>query len=134
MAGSNVEAVRRMYDAAPSGENPEPLRELLDPDVELIVHGKDPRAGRYEGAAGVREFFEGWFEAWERVEFDVERIEAVDDDRVAVDIHQRARGRGSGVEVENRPGQLWTFRDGRAVRWEIFPSFDDAVAAGRTAS
>jgi ketosteroid isomerase-like protein len=133
-AGSNVEAVRRMFESIRGGANPEPLREMLEPEVEFIVHGKDPHAGRYVGHAGVREFFERWSDAWEKWEFHPERIEAVDDERVAVDMHQRGRGKGSGAEVRNQPGQLWTFRHGRVVRWEIFPSFDDAVAAGREAS
>jgi ketosteroid isomerase-like protein len=130
----NVEALRRMFEAVGNDEDRQPVRELLDPEVEFIVHGKDPRAGRYHGLAGVREFFDGWAEAWEEWQIEVQRIEAVGDDSVAVDILQRARGRGSGAEVENRPAQLWTFRDGRVIRWEIFPSFDEAVAAGRATS
>jgi ketosteroid isomerase-like protein len=133
MAGSNVEAVRRFFDLARAGRAPEAVRELLDSDVEFIVHGKDPGAGRYAGPAGVREFFEGWWDAWDDLEFEPTRIEAVDDSRVAVDIHQRARGKASGIKVENHPGQLWTFREGRAVRWEIYPTFDEAVAAARGA-
>jgi ketosteroid isomerase-like protein len=41
-------------------------------------------------------------------------------DRVVVIATMRGRGAGSGVEVENRHGSMWTIRDGKAVRFEWF--------------
>ena len=32
----------------------------------------------------------------------------------------KARGRGSGVEVEGRESALWTVRDGKVCRYEWF--------------
>ena len=39
---------------------------------------------------------------------------------MAVLLRYRARGRGSGAEVEGRESALFTFRDGRVVRYEWF--------------
>ena len=41
-------------------------------------------------------------------------------DQVAVVVRYRARGRGSGVEVEGRESALWTVRDGQVVRYAWF--------------
>jgi ketosteroid isomerase-like protein len=44
-------------------------------------------------------------------------------------VHARARGRASGMEVENDIAWVWTFRDGRATRMVVYEEPDDAVAA-----
>ena len=41
-------------------------------------------------------------------------------DLVAVALRYRARGRGSGLQVEGRESALWTIRDGKVVRYEWF--------------
>jgi ketosteroid isomerase-like protein len=51
------------------------------------------------------------------------------DDKVVVVVFQRGVGRTSGVPVERRVGQMWTVRDGRAVRWQIFKDREEALAA-----
>jgi hypothetical protein len=43
-------------------------------------------------------------------------------DRVAVPIRHRARGGSRGVEVEIRIGHLWTVREGKIIRLEVFPA------------
>jgi hypothetical protein len=44
-------------------------------------------------------------------------------------IEMRGTGRVSGVPAELRVFQLWTFRDGRAVRMEMFTDIDEAPRA-----
>ena len=44
-------------------------------------------------------------------------------------IDMRGRGRSSGAPAEMRFVQLWTFRDGRAVRMEMFSDIDEARRA-----
>ena len=51
--------------------------------------------------------------------------------QVAVRVHFEGTGRESGARVTADVGQLWTFRDGVAVRFEIFPSMDEALAAAK---
>jgi ketosteroid isomerase-like protein len=41
---------------------------------------------------------------------------------VVVMVHERGRGKGSGVPFDVINPQVWTFRDGRIVRWESLPS------------
>jgi ketosteroid isomerase-like protein len=50
-------------------------------------------------------------------------------DRGLATIDMRGRGHGSGVPAEMRFFQLWTFRDGRAVRMELYWDLDEARRA-----
>jgi ketosteroid isomerase-like protein len=115
MSHANVDIVRRFLDQAP--ENPDAVWDifatdvvwetsaLLIPDLPDILHGPD----------GVRDFFRRWVGAFDNWDHEVEdMIEA--SDSVAVHIHQWGRGKGSGVTVDQRFWQVWTMRDGKAVR------------------
>jgi ketosteroid isomerase-like protein len=132
VSAENVERLRRLFELVGEGENPEALYELLDPAVEMTLFGDELNAGVHIGHEGVRNFFRDWAGTWETWHF--EPTQLIDEgERVIVDLYQRGRGRGSGVEVENRIGQLWTFRDGLVVRWDNYPSFAAAVEAWRSA-
>ena len=43
-------------------------------------------------------------------------------DRVLVTVHQRAKGKGSAIEVEIRSFNVYTFRDGKVTRMSCSPS------------
>jgi len=59
---------------------------------------------------------------------EAERFRAVGD-QVAVVVRYRARGRGSGVEVEGRESALRTLRDGKVTRYAWFHEPADALEA-----
>jgi ketosteroid isomerase-like protein len=90
----------------------------LEDDFEWVVPDHPEGAVRH-GADSVIEFFREWVEPWEELELDWEIQEAGEDKALAV-IDMRGRGRGSGVPAEMRFFQLWSFRDRRAVRMEMF--------------
>jgi ketosteroid isomerase-like protein len=86
----------------------------------------------YRGHQGVTEWKNLWEEAWERLSFRVERIEE-HGEHVVVLVVVAGRGRGSGVDVSEERGNLWTIRGGVVVRWESFSGWDEALeAAGLT--
>jgi ketosteroid isomerase-like protein len=99
----------------------------LEDDFEWVVPGHPEGAVRH-GADSVIEFFREWAEPWEDLELDWEIEQAGPDAALAI-IDMRGRGRGSGVPAEMRIFQLWTFRDGRAVRMEVFSDLDEARRA-----
>jgi ketosteroid isomerase-like protein len=133
VASENVERLRRLFSLVGDGENPEALYELLHPDIEMVISADDLEGGRYVGHAAVRRYFRQWAGTWQSWHFYPERLIDVDRDRVLVELFQRGRGKGSGVEVESRRGQLWTFRDRLVMRWENFSTFAEALdAVGRT--
>jgi ketosteroid isomerase-like protein len=99
----------------------------FDPNFEWIVPGH-PEGTLRLGPEGVIAFFREWLEPWEDVQVEWE-LHPVDDERVLAVTVQRARGRGSGVPVELRFAQLWTVRDGRAVRMVLFGDVDKGFEA-----
>jgi ketosteroid isomerase-like protein len=84
--------------------------------------------GTYSGFDEIRERIEMQLEVFD--EFTIEPEEFQEHgDRVAVPVRQRARGRTSGVEVEIRIGHLWTVREGKVLRLDVFPAREDARLA-----
>jgi ketosteroid isomerase-like protein len=54
-------------------------------------------------------------------------------DSVFVVLHQRAKGSGSGIEVEIRSWNVYSFRDGKVIRIQLFLEPEPALeAAGLT--
>ena len=82
----------------------------------------------YPGVEGAMRFMAEWADAWDGWELEVE--DYVDaGDRVVVIINQRGRSKGTGVPVEMRFAQMWTLRDGRATRMQMYASVDEAREA-----
>jgi ketosteroid isomerase-like protein len=99
----------------------------LDDDFAWVVPDHPEGAVRH-GSASVIEFFREWAEPWDDLEVDWE-LEEVAADRGLATIDMRARGHGSGVPTEMRFFQLWTFRDGRAIRMELYSNEAEARRA-----
>ena len=92
-------------------------------DVELVTELE-----RFRGHEGVVEEATRWEETWEAYRFDVEQL--VDaGDKVVLLYRQFGRGRGSGVEVEECAGWVYTLQDGKIVRVEMLPDQATALRA-----
>ena len=102
------------------------LRALGD-DFEWVVPDHPEGAVRH-GSESVIEFFHEWIEPWEDLEIDWE-LEAAGREAALATIDMRGRGRASGAPTEMRFFQLWSFRNGRAVRMEMFQDIADARRA-----
>jgi len=124
---ANIEIVQRFYDAWAGDEFPGPI-ELMDPEVEYVNPAGAVEPGTRRGFDEFRRAIEKVFEGWETWQMDPEGFRAVGD-QVAVVVRYRARGRGSGVEVEGRESALWTLRDGRVVRYAWYHEPADALEA-----
>jgi ketosteroid isomerase-like protein len=123
MSEENVEVVRRMYAAFDRGDGESALA-AFDPDVVIDAsHRVDGRIGH--GREEMATILAEWLGAWEDWREEVEDIRDVGD-QVLVISTQRGRGKGSGVEFENRFGMLYELRDGAIVRWMVY---DDPARA-----
>jgi ketosteroid isomerase-like protein len=87
-----------------------------------------PEGAVRHGADGAIEFFREWIEPWDDLEIDWQ-LEPAGSDAALATIDMRGTGRGSGVPTDVRFFQVWTFRDGRAVRMEMFNDLDEARRA-----
>jgi ketosteroid isomerase-like protein len=96
----------------------------LRPDFEWIVPGH-PEGDLRRGPEGVTEFFLEWTEPFEDLEVDWE-IQEVAPGRALAQVEMRGRGHESGVPVEMRFAQLWTFSGPRAERMVVYFDVDEA--------
>jgi uncharacterized protein len=121
------DAIRVAYAAFSRGEV-EAVVDLLHPDVEWVPppSSLDPQPLR--GRDAVRRYLApNFFESQS-----AEPIEVLEEgDRVLVIARVRARGRESGVELDQTAYHLWTVAEGRAVRFAAFVDRDEALAALR---
>ncbi len=119
MSREPVEVIESLYAATGRGDVAAALA-LIDPEVEINYRGVVPDLyGRdLNGHEGVGEVM-GTITS-EFSEFEARPEEILDaDGKVVVVVFQRGVGRASGIPVERRVGQVWTVRDGMAVRWQI---------------
>jgi len=65
---------------------------------------------------------------WENYSLEAEEI--VDAGAsVVIAVHERMRGKGSGVPLDRQWAQTWTFHRGRIIRWELFQERAEALEA-----
>ena len=69
-----------------------------------------------------------WLSPWEHWAVEVEGI-VESDDTVVVLTRYHGRGKGSGIEVDEEGAHVWQWRDGRAVRLEVFADRQVALAS-----
>ena len=105
----------------------EPLWETIDERIE--VHDHDiPDPGGYRGHEGVGAWLENWGAAW--AEYTVEARDYIDaGDAVIAVLLLKAKGRGSGVELEREDGMLCAMDGGRIVRIDYYNSKAQALEA-----
>ena len=101
--------------------------EGLPDDFEWVVPNH-PEGAVQRGPEGVMEFFREWFEPFDDLEVQWDLHDAGADQALAL-IQMSGRGHESGVPVEMQFGQLWTFREGRAVRMVLYNDLDEARRA-----
>ncbi|HEY1359158.1 MAG TPA: nuclear transport factor 2 family protein [Thermoleophilaceae bacterium] len=123
MSQRNLEAVRRCMEAYVRGDYVGASAHLA-PDVVWEVEQELPA----HGPAAVRAVWERWDADWEDLETGYEELIDAGDYVVAA-VRYRARGRASGVEVDDVLFEVHTFRGGRCVHKADFKDRDDALKA-----
>src|SRR5205807_6242913 len=104
------------------------MLDLLAPDIEMDMSAMDmPGFGVFRGLAGVREFFIRWLEVWEHYSWTFSNWREVRE-HVIVDAEARATGTSSGADVVLGHCHVFTWRDGKMLRWRVFPDRGSALA------
>ena len=105
------------------------LREVAAPEFEYLPSAKI--LGGPTGRLDVEGFLDFLDTFWEEFEVLIAEPSEILDagDRVMARVNFRGRGRHSGVEIGLDQFQVWTFRDGKAVRGEVFASLAEALKA-----
>jgi ketosteroid isomerase-like protein len=134
MSQENVEIARRGYAALAAGDV-EAVLEFIDRNIEVEIYtGRPdlPESQRLHGHLGFLENLRQLTEAFEDIQVEPEEFVEVGDELVVL-VHATARGQGSGISVDNRIAHVWTLRDGKATRFRVYLSKEQALeAAGLT--
>jgi ketosteroid isomerase-like protein len=128
MAADNVEIVRRGYRAFREG-GVEGILQFLDPEIEWHMSAAFTHTPRtYRGHDGVREVFRFFNERI--AELGADPHEFIDaGDCVIVPLRMHGRLRETGEPVAYELVQVWTGRDGKAIKLVTYPDTQTAVAA-----
>ena len=126
MSQENVEIIRRGFEHwMATGEFEE-----VDADFvwDMSSFRGWPEQQIYPGIEGARQFNADWGDAWD--DWEVEVDDYIDaGERVVVIVRQRGRSKATGVPVDMRFAQLWTLRDGRGIRMQMYASPEEALEA-----
>lgn len=116
--------IKRGYDAYSRGDL-DALAEFFDPRVELRPPASSIDPEPRFGFEGIRHYMTpDMFE-----DQTAEPLEMIEHgNRILVVARVRARGRGSGVELDDTAYHLWTLEAGRVVRFEVMLDRDEAMA------
>jgi len=119
MSHENVEIVRRFL----VGDFDEALM-YVDPDI--VWNPVEESSAR--GHDAVRASTARWKSEWDDYELTPEEF-ADAGDHVVATVRFRARGRGSGIEVDARLYDVFTLRHGQIVRMDQFTERSEALEA-----
>ena len=118
-----MEIVREAWDAYSRGDY-DRIAGFHDPHI-VVVTLED---GVVYGNDAVLVNYERWSEAWEWAETTLEEVIG-HGDRVFLAARFQARGRGSGVEIDNRLYEVFTLRDGKVLRIDEYEHRAEALEA-----
>jgi ketosteroid isomerase-like protein len=129
MSQENVEVVRRTYDAWNRRDFDEAV-ELLAPDIEWQMPPNLPDAETWRGSDDVARGLETFLESW--TELRVEVQELIDaGDRVVALVRYSGQAALTGLAVEGQvvDAAVWTLRDGKATKVQMYAGTDEALEA-----
>ena len=135
-ATSNADLVRSAYEnwERTHGEDPEPFLSLVADDFTMASVLDPPDlhelAKDHYGLDRVRDYFAALHADWEMIDFPTEQV--VEQDGSVVWIGRCTwKNRHTGRLATTPKVDIWTFRDGRAVRmFEMFDTLAFVRAAG----
>ena len=123
--------IRAGYDAWNRGDWAT-MEALLGPDFEVDATDRVLNPATYSGLEGFRLLVQEMFEIWDS--WLIEPGEFVErGDQVFVEHTIKARGKGSGVELQQTYWSVWTIRDGKAERLALYVDRARALAELRQA-
>jgi ketosteroid isomerase-like protein len=128
-SSENVELIRRFYDGWSRGDM-DAVSECVNDEMEFDwLNAMGPFKGTYHGREGLVRIWRDMSDAWDQFTPEIEEVIESGRERLVVVSVVRARGKGSGIEVEARGGILFTIRDGKILNGKFFQTQAEALAA-----
>jgi ketosteroid isomerase-like protein len=134
MAEEAIERLRAGLDAF--NRTGEIDADLFDPEVEMIQASSIiDTAGEFQGPDGLVAALGELRGAFDDLRFELEDVSEAPDGRFVEVIRVRGRGKGSGLEMDNRIAWLVTLREGKISRLVVYEepaeAFDAVGIPGR---
>jgi len=132
MSQENLDLVRQGYARWRAGDYDLLLEFLINssaPDIELYSRFGGFSGEPYRGHDGVRAWIADIQENFERFDPWLDEARAVGDDRVVASGGIRFRARESGVDMAERMGWVYEFRNGLVRRMMFYGSWSEALEA-----
>jgi ketosteroid isomerase-like protein len=120
--------LQELLDAKPNALE-DAFRHDFDETCEVCIPGAYPEGAQtFRGRQGLQRWVDVTREVWEEWRFETERFLDAGD-RVAVLIRVVARGGSSGVSLDRETAHVWTVRDGRVTKCQVYLDRSEALAA-----
>jgi ketosteroid isomerase-like protein len=126
MPQTDVEALQTRYEAGGRGDWAAFFADVHE-DFEMVTPERGPHgATTISGGEQAFAAFTDFFGPYEEVTIEPQRF-LEHRDRTVVFFIQRCRPSGSSATVDIQAAHLWTMREGRPVRLQIFPERERAL-------
>ena len=103
------------FDAVERGDRESVLASvdrLCHPEIELSSAISGRIEGNRRGREAVRDFFTELLDVWEELRYANRTFELLGDDAIVLRFQMKARGRGSGIELDQGGGGIWRIKGG----------------------
>jgi ketosteroid isomerase-like protein len=111
-----------------NAHDPEGLARLLHADFEFFSLLASVEGTSYRGVDGLRKYFAEIESTWEDTRFELDEFHETGE-RALVVVRVLGRARASGVPLDQRTAQVWTWREGKVWRNVVYLDADEAREA-----
>jgi ketosteroid isomerase-like protein len=128
VSSENLEIVQRGFEAF-NERGVEGIVPMIHPEFEAITPpnlASEPDT--YRGPDGIRRWFDSFDEVMDQIRWDAHGFQQVGE-QVVVEFTLRARGKTTRLDFGQEAVMVWSLRDGKATRVELFETLDAAMAA-----
>ena len=111
------------------GEDVETIIPFVHPDFESTTpSGLAAEPDTYRGHDGVRRYFASFYEAMDKIWLEARDFREIGG-KVLFRGTLHSRGRSTGIESGIEAAMVWTVKDEKLIRMEIFATEEEALAA-----
>ena len=131
MSQANVDAVRRLYEAAARRDDVIPFEVYAEDIIWDISNSRRALLAMkpiYHGHEGVRQYWRETTSAFGEIDFEVEELIDAGEQVLAV-IREREVGRASGAPVEATHLAVYTLSGGKVTQLQVFDDREQALEA-----
>jgi ketosteroid isomerase-like protein len=130
MAPGAVETIRKIY-ADFNAANPDAF-DNFDPEIEFHqTSGLIGTVGDYQGHDGLGVALGELLATFKNIRIEISEVLHQEGEEAVVRVRVRGEGRRSGIPIDAHLLGVWSLRDGKAIRWVVLDSEEDALEATR---